>query len=113
MKIFLVQTSLSGNVNGHFEVVSKPEITTAKQAFQYWDQFASPINIIEVEVKSNIGDVDYPDYEKDCRKTYENLKRYYNDTKMVMEQEDSSVRSGDGPYPYVPNLHGGCGYCKN
>jgi hypothetical protein len=78
MKIFLGQTNLNGNLNGHFEILADPTITTKKQAFKYWDQFFAPFNIIELDIPSSIGNEDYADFDK-IKPLYDQMKEHFND----------------------------------
>ncbi len=79
MKIFLVQTQLSGNTNGHFQIVANLSITTKKQAFEHWNKFADPFNIIELDIPSSIGNVDYPDYKKEIKDKYKEMKEHFHE----------------------------------
>ena len=79
MKVFLIQTQLNSNANGHFEVVADLNITTKKQAFEHWDKFACPFNIIELDLPSNIEDVNFPNYEKEIKDKYYKMKRYFHE----------------------------------
>lgn len=81
MKVFLGQTSLSGNINGHFEILAHPDITTKKQAFEYWDKFFTPFNILELDLPSSASSTeDYVDFDS--------IKFKYIDMKEMFEREE-------------------------
>jgi len=61
--IFVMQNSLSGNVNGHFDIdaTSKTKEEAIKNALKY---FHCVFNVHEIELPDFVGDVDYADTER-------------------------------------------------